>query len=121
MAWLRLDDAFPQHPKFEGWPPAQRWAFLELMSYCAKHRTEGRVPTDLTLLPRLVTGKLLRQAEDVGLIDRDPEGDLWVHDWSIYNPSDPTNAERQARHREKLRNAKRNGRVTAEVTKEPVT
>ena len=105
MSWLRLDDNFAQHPKFEGWPAAQRWAFVELMLYCAKYRTGGRVPADLTLLPRPVNSRLLGQAEASGWLDRTEEA-LWIHDWEKYNPSDPTAAERQKRYRD--RNAERN-------------
>ena len=121
MSWLRLDDAFAQHPKFEGWPAGQRWAFLELMLYCAKYKTEGRVPRDLTLLPRAVTQKVLGAAEEAGWLDRDESGDLWIHDFAFYNPSDSTNAERQRRHRERKRNGPRNGKRNGERNGESVT
>lgn len=122
MSWLRLDDAFVSHPKFEGWTTAEKWAFLELMSYCARYRTKGRVPTDRTLLPRAVTAKLLDRAVAAGWLDRRENGDLWVHDWTTYNPSDETAAGRMRRYRERNadRNADRNGDVTEGVT-EPVT
>lgn len=106
MSWLRVDDSFMQHPKFEGWKAPQKWAFLELMGYCAKYRTEGRVPADLALLPRSVTPGLLTLAEQSKWLDRDETGALWVHDWSAYNPKDPTASLRVKAYRE--RNANRN-------------
>jgi hypothetical protein len=116
MSWLRTDDAFSQHPKFEGWTSAQKWAWLELMHYCARYRTAGRIPNDLTLLPRSTTEKLLERAETSGWIDRDRSGDRWIHDWRIYNPKDPTAADRMARKRNRDRNEPRNNTVTAAVT-----
>jgi len=108
MSWLRIDDAFTTHPKFEGWPFSAKWAFLELMSYCARYRTRGRIPKDMTLLPRSTTIGLLTRAETSGWIDRAEDGSLWIHDFHKYNPSDPTAAERNARSRNKRRNAERN-------------
>jgi hypothetical protein len=118
MSWLRVDDRFTSHPKFEGWPVADRWAFLELMTYCARYRTRGRIPTDLSLLPRAVTGKLLRRAIASGWVEDRPDG-RWIHDWDVYNPADPTGAVRAKRyrqnrdeHRDADRDATDNGDVT---------
>jgi 5-methylcytosine-specific restriction endonuclease McrA len=99
MSWLRIDDGFAQHPKLQGWTPAQKWALVEIFCYCARHKTEGHVPNDLALLPRGVTAKVLTLAEESGFLDRTPDGFLAVHDWSIYNPSDATAAERMRRWR----------------------
>jgi len=98
MPWLRLDDGFAGHLKLEGWTAAQKWAWLELMLWAAHHRTAGRVPDDLSLLPRSTTRALLNRAEASGLLDR-RKGDLWIHDWDVYNPRDATGAERAARYR----------------------
>ncbi len=99
MAWLRLDDGFTHHPKFEGWPPSRRWAWLEVMEYCARYNTRGRIPNDLSLLPKSTTETLLKQAEEAGWIDHDPQGGRLIHDWPKYNPQDPGKAARQARWR----------------------
>jgi hypothetical protein len=85
VPWLRLDDAFAQHPKFAGWTPAQKWAWLELLLWCAHHRTGGLIPDDPALLPRSCRQGLLERAERSGLIDRDAEGRRYVHDWQVYN------------------------------------
>jgi hypothetical protein len=107
VSWLRIDDGFAQNPKLEGWTAAQKWALIELFCYCARHKTDGYVPADLSLLPRAVTTGLLGLAESSGIIDRDAHGHLVIHDWSVYNPPDPTAADRMKRMRE--RNANRNG------------
>lgn len=100
MSWLRLDDGFTTHPKFEGWAAAEKWSLVELFAYCARYRTEGRVPSDLALLPRAVTSKLIGKAEASGFLEQ-RDGGLWVHDWEDYNPSDPTAADRARRYRSK--------------------
>lgn len=87
MSWLRLDDGFTQHPKLAGWTPAQKWAWLEVLSYCARYQTGGRIPADLSLMPRSVTAALLGRAEHSGLIDRADDSGKVVHDWPIYNGS----------------------------------
>ncbi len=112
MAWLRLDDGFASHPKFQGWSRGQKWALVELFLYCAKHKTEGIVPNDLELLPRAVTPTLLQQAVEAGFVDVE-EGVHSIHDWHVYNPSDSTGAQRQERYRSRNRNAKS---VTQSVT-----
>lgn len=86
MAWLRLDDHFTKHPKFEGWTPAEKWAWLEVMEYCASYETNGRIPIDLTLMPRSTTPRLLARAEASGWIDVHEDGSKWVHDWAEFNP-----------------------------------
>lgn len=85
MSWLRIDDSFAQHHKFAGWTGAQKWAWLELLCHCARQHTRGYVPEDVRLLPRAVTRPLLDRAEQVGLLDRHPDGTLRVHDWAVYN------------------------------------
>lgn len=86
MSWLRLDDGFTKHPKFAGWTVGQKWALLELLEYCARYNTDGRIPTDLTLLPRSSTPALLRRACASGWLMKGPDGAFEVNDWDVYNP-----------------------------------
>lgn len=90
MSWLRIDDIFPQHPKFSGWAVADKWAWLEVMVYCARYRTGGRIPEDLGLMPRSTTKRLLEKAERSGFIDRADDGGMVIHDWPIYNAATVT-------------------------------
>lgn len=87
MSWLRLDDRFTQHPKFSGWKPAERWAWLEVLEYCARYQTCGKVPEDVSLLPRSSSKTLLEKAVKSGLLDVENDGSRVVHDWQIYNGS----------------------------------
>lgn len=86
MAWLRLDDGFTKHPKFSGWNGAQKWAWLEVMEYCARYETGGRIPDDPSILPRSTTPALLAKALDSGWLDVRDDGSKWVHDFEIFNP-----------------------------------
>jgi hypothetical protein len=86
LSWLRLDDGFTKHPKFAGWTTAQKWAWLEVMEYCARYDTGGRIPDDFTLLPRSTTPKLLALAESSGWIDREADQRM-IHDWPLYSSS----------------------------------
>jgi len=83
VSWLRLDDRFNRHAKFAGWSPTEKWGLVELLLYCASHRS-SRVPEDISLLPRGVSKSILRKAEASGFLDRNDSG-LSVHDWDIYN------------------------------------
>jgi hypothetical protein len=100
MSWLRIDDNFPQHPKFEGWRAVDKWSWLEMMAYCARFSTGGRIPSDPQLWPRSVTQKLLDLALISGWIDERVDG-LWIHDFELYNPSHSAGAERARRYRER--------------------
>lgn len=104
MTWLRTDDGFTNHPKFEGWTPLQKWSFFDLMHYCARYRTKGRIPADYTLLPRGVTPSLITLAHNSKWLDQDESGVYWIHDWNIYNPDDPTATARKRAQRERDQN-----------------
>ncbi len=115
MSWLRIDDSFTDHPKIISLGPVgSRWAFLELLGYCAKHRTGGYFPATIGDTHRRITPALIARCIAVGLVDEADDGELRVHDFQTYNPptKDPTGAVRQQR----WRNANRNGDVTVEVT-----
>lgn len=107
MSWLRLDDGFPQHPKIAALTDRQFRDWLTLLAYCARYKTGGEVPEG-SLRVLGVRSASVAAFQELGLLE-----DLTVHDWEKYNPADPTNAERQARHRTRKRNAPRNGESNA--------
>lgn len=117
MAWLRLDDGFTEHRKVVALKRADRWTWLELLTYCARQSNGGHVPQGVCDVLRWVTPKFLTRCAELGLLDVMEDG-YRVHDWNVYNPKDATAAERMQRHR--ARNANRNDGVTPTVT-EPVT
>lgn len=118
MSWLRIDDTFGDHPKLLLLTRSERWTFVELLCYCARHQTEGYFPVTISDSKRHVSTTLLNKFVDVGLVDESEEsGELRIHDWQDFNPSkDPTGAIRQQRWRNARSNAPRNGRVTENVT-----
>lgn len=88
MSWLRLDDGFAQHPKIVALTPRDRWTWLELLCYCARYRTDGRVPAGIADVVRGATTGFLQRCGQLRLLDADPasEGGFLVHDWLDYNP-----------------------------------
>ncbi len=99
MAWLRLDDGYDTHPKLLSLPEQQRWRWTRVLLYCARYRTRGRITQealtevgiDARLRGRLLELALLETADDV----------YTVNDWAVYNPVDPTSAERKRRFKER--------------------
>ncbi len=116
MAWLRIDDGFPEHEKLLSLRRNERWTWIEILAYCARQQNGGRLPASITNHMKYVTKPFLERCVEIGLLDV-INGYFIVHDWNDYNPKDPTNAVRQARYR----NAKSNGDVTEKVTEENVT
>ena len=85
MSWVKIDDAFPEHPKVV---PLSDRAFrihVRALCYCARNLTDGRVPRGAEQL----LGCTLAQIGELvtaGLWDVRPDG--WaVHDYLQYNPS----------------------------------
>jgi hypothetical protein len=116
MAWLRIDDGFPEHEKLLSLRRNERWTWIEILAYCARQSNGGRLPASITNHMKYVTKPFLERCVEVGLLDVE-NGYFNVHDWNVYNPKDPTNAVRQRRYR----NAKSNAPVTENVTEENVT
>jgi hypothetical protein len=116
MSWLRLDDRFDQHPKFAGWTFGEKWAWLQVMLYCARYETRGRLPTDLSLMPRTTTQRLLNKAVESGWLESQEDGALWVHDWAIYNPSPDAERMRVRRAAERIANTSPNDSRTNDRT-----
>lgn len=101
MAWLRLDDGFTDHRKIVKLKTDQRrWTWLRILIYTARFRS-AEIPDDVSYMIPTATPKYLEECVEIGLLDRKDDGSLVVHDWSDYQPKDPTKAERQARWRAK--------------------
>ena len=86
MPWLRLDDTFAEHRKIVALKRADRWTWVELLTYCARQTNGGRIPHGITDVLRWVTPAFLDQCTAIGLIDKQPDGTLTIHDWDDYNP-----------------------------------
>lgn len=95
MSWLRLDDGFAEHPKLDELPEAQRWRWVALLCWCARQQKGGRVTATALKRAGVDGARLL----ELGLLERDAQGVLWVHDWAEYNGPVETAAKRQRRYR----------------------
>jgi hypothetical protein len=118
VPWLRLDDGFAQHPKISRLTRGDRWTWLEILLYCARYRTDGIVPASISEVVPRATLPFLGRCYELHLLDTRDDGEegYVVHDWEAYNPTDPTNAARQQRYRERQRNASVTPTVTDSVT-----
>lgn len=143
MAWVRVDDQFPDHPKVVSAGPLAAWLFVAGLCYCNRFLTNGFIP--LNQVERLVPfdGRRDESESPFRLKDRLVAVGLWtetekkgiegilIHDYLKYQSSrtqalkarDVT-AARQGRFRSAKRNGQRNGvttTVTNGVTNGPVT
>lgn len=101
MAWLRIDDRFTEHRKIVALRRGDRFTWVELLCYCARHGS-AHVPEGITDVLKAVTPGFIQQCVKVGLLDENGDG-YHVHDWDVYNPKDPLKADRMARYRAKKR------------------
>jgi hypothetical protein len=92
MAWVRLDDTFPEHPKLIAAGTRAGWLWVVGLAYCARHLTDGVIQA--AVVPRLVTAyapstrhRCTKALLRVGLWKRTTNGDYRVHDYLAYQPS----------------------------------
>lgn len=92
MGWLRVDDAFTDHPKIAGLSDRAFRAHVEGLVYCARYLTDGQVPRAKGPAPRVAT-----ELERAGLWSSTKRGWM-IHDFLDYNPSrSDTLAKREAK------------------------
>jgi hypothetical protein len=97
MSWLRIDDGYDTHPKLLELTEQQRWRWTRVLIHCARHQTQGHVKP--AVLRELGLGRTVAKLLQLGLLETNGDAGYLVHDWSTFNPKDPTKAERQARWR----------------------
>lgn len=146
MAWARLDDGFPEHPKVLAVGPFGLTVFVRALCYSARNLTDGFIPNAATASFTVDFARTSRAAHAVDWPSRLVAAGLWdeapggyrIHDYLAYNPSKEkvlaerkAAAERVKRWRADPRNAKSNtvtsderngvtnGGVTVEVTPPP--
>lgn len=121
-AWLRIDALLSFNPKVAALSDAEFRAWI--LSLCAAKlaQSEGEWPSETyysAAIGRDYAGHLPALV-DAGLIDRDADGWLAMHDWAEWQPKDPTAKERAKRYRDRHRTVTRDDTpVTRDVT--PVT
>jgi len=82
MGWLRLDDAFGDHPKVIGLSDRAFRAHVMGLLYCARHLTDSVVPH--AAAPKTAA---VRELERAGLWTATRGGGWLIHDFLDYNPS----------------------------------
>lgn len=116
MTWLRIDDAFYDHPKVVQAGPLCIALHVCALAYCSRHLTDGRVPR--AMIPHLAHFDGIQLTRDSGskrsgpnlpidvfaIAERLVEVELWehdgqdflIHDYLEYNPTRVDVEERRA-------------------------
>jgi len=88
MAWVRIDDQAPEHPKLlrAGLEATGLW--LRGLAYCSRYLTDGALPLEaVEYMAGKASARLTTVLVDCGLWDADADGGFRVHDYHEYQPS----------------------------------
>jgi len=111
MAYGLLDDGFAEHPKIVGLSDAAFRAHVEVLCFCFRTLSDGRVPVRVTERYRpTVVGELIT----AGLWERNEQTHYCIHDYLDHNPSREEVLQR--RSDAKKRKERWRERVTERVT-----
>lgn len=99
MAWVRLDDGFPEHPKVARAGDLAAWLYVCGLTYANRQATDGFIPA--SIVPRLTGLKnplvLAKRLVEVDLWERADDDGYRIHDYLDYQPSsDRVRRERNA-------------------------
>lgn len=123
MAWVKLDDGFPNNPKVASVSLRARWLHLVAMCYCGRNLTDGALSSRavrVVVAEADVPRKHVDELHHAGLWDRAADGYL-IHDYLEYNPSrDKVLEDRDAakRRMQRLRSGDGSGERSGEQTGE---
>lgn len=117
--WVKISDEFYDDPKLERVGVGAVGTFVRILSYCAKHLTDGEIPEKTAL--RFADGDhgLVADLLDIGVLTNGGPGTLSVPKFTEYNPSRRTREQQRAEWRERQRRHRR--RVTAVTRDKRVT
>ena len=84
MAWVRIEDTFPEHPKVLGLSADAFRLYVIGLCYASRYLTDGFVPALIVVRsPRLVS-----ELVDAGLWAPTGDDDGYaIHDYLVYQPS----------------------------------
>jgi len=110
MGWVYLDDAMPDNPKVDGLSDSAFRLWINLLCYCNKHDTRGRVD-ELSIKKSGTSSQLpanLRRTSELvsaGLLDEScSETHVYeIHDYNIYQGKSVEKARKRKRDRERMR------------------
>lgn len=119
MAWVRLEDTFPEHPKVDAAGGDAGWLHVCAIAYCNRNTTDGFIATNRVpqLSDRRQPFKLVDKLVAVGLWEVDERGGWRIHDYLHYQPSKATIDAEKEKARERMRKARdeRSGNVRANI------
>ena len=113
MAWIKIDDSFPDHPKIVELSDKAFRVHISGLCYCGKYLTDGKVPMRIAARFADDDVSILAELTTVGLWKEDlPNNGFVIHDYLTHQTSKEqvehkrqTLRERQKRYREKLQSA----------------
>lgn len=101
MAWVRLDDQMPEHPKVEGLSDRAFRVYVEGIAYCSRTLSDGAIPA--TKAKKLgATPRVVQELIEARLWHINGVGYL-VNDYLKYNPPKATVEARRAASAKRLR------------------
>lgn len=120
MAWVRVDDDWPTHPKVMGLGLAASGLWIRALCHCNKHRTDGLIRGSVIvgMVGRTSKAQLKKVVEElVGAGLWVAEGENFrIHDYAEYQPTSSELAERDERISSARRSAgSSGGKRSAEV------
>jgi len=94
MAWVYLDDQFPDHPKVVAAGGDAAWLFVSMLCYARRFATEGFIPdAQITrLTDRRSPRRLAQKLVSVGLLHLS-DGGWTIHDYADWNKPATTRSE----------------------------
>lgn len=101
MTWFRLDDNGSFHAKVVDAGNEAWGAFCRAGQWCAKHLTDGTIPTSVALL--IAPKRVWKRLGDVGLVEKSSADSLQLHDYLQWNLSAADVAAELERKRKNIR------------------
>jgi hypothetical protein len=118
MAWVKLDDGFPDHPKLVEAGGDAGWLYVCALAWCNRNLTDGAIPKGILgrLSDRKNPQRLAERLVAAGLWDETDDG--WqIHDYTDFQPS----RQQVLDERNKARERMRRHRTKPEPSTEPST
>lgn len=108
MPWVRLDENIIDHPKFIALTPLAFWFWVEGLTYCQKHLTDGHIPRPVLRGMRHYSPSALKLLASVVVPGKGPlwhvetDGSVRVHDYLDHNESRDTVLEKRAAAKDRM-------------------
>lgn len=112
--WVRLDEKALDHPKITGLPDGAFRLWIEALTHCQRHLTDGRVISSALKGLRAYSPKRRDILIGSALWDTAPDGGIQVHDYLQWNESreDILKARDDAKHRRRRYNERNASETT---------